>query len=108
MRVLMSNQEAETETYWIKHITETIDEEKPAYLIDLEKTVQKDTLQAGAIVVPVTGAASNLIPLLLEPESTWGIVSSRATGKYRFDNYLVEGKPYPVNRLMSIEHRNSE
>ena len=60
-------------------------------------------LEDGTILVPVEGAASNLIPLLLEPESTWGIVSSRAMGEYRFENYLVEGKPYPVGRLSSIE-----
>ena len=102
-QALVSNQQAETETYQIKHITDAIDEEKPTFVIDLEKTVQNETLPTGTIIVPVVGAASNLIPLLLEPESTWGIVSSRATGKYRFDSYLVEGKPYPVKRLVSIE-----
>jgi len=108
MRVLSSDQETETETYRIKHITDTVDEEKPAYLVDLEKTVQNETLPAGTVLVPVEGAAANLIPLLLEPESTWGIVSSRATGKYRFENYLVEGMIYPVRRLASIEHLSSE
>lgn len=104
MLVLNSHQQASAETYRIKHVSDTIDEEKPAYLIDLEKTVENETLPAGTIIVPVEGAASNLIPLLLEPESTWGLVSPRATGKYRFDSYLVEGKPYPVKRLVSIEN----
>ena len=107
IRALVSDQQATIETYQIKHITDAIDEEKPTLLIDLEKTVQNETLQTGTIIVPVEGAASNLIPLLLEPESTWGIVSSRATGTYRFDGYLVEGKPYPVKRLASIENLNS-
>ena len=80
------------------------DEEKHTFVIDLEKTVQNETLQAGVIIVPVEGPASNLIPLILEPESNWGIVSHRATGKYLFDSYLTEGKPYPVKRLTSNEH----
>jgi len=101
MLVLKSDQQAEVETYQLQHLTEAIDEEKPTYLLDLKKTLQNETLQAGTIIVPVKGAASNLIPLLLEPESTWGVVSSRATGKYRFDSFLVEDKPYPVGRLIS-------
>lgn len=108
MQVLVRDQRAKTETYEIKHITDAIDEEKPTFMIDLEKTVQSEMLPAGSIIVPVEGTVSSLIPLLLEPESTWGIVSSRATGKYRFDSYLVEGKPYPVKRLASIENFNSK
>jgi hypothetical protein len=103
MLILNNNQQAEAETYQIKHVSDAVDEEKPAYLIDLEKTIQNETLPAGTVIVPVEGAASNLIPLILEPESTWGIVSSRVTAKYRFDSYLVEGKSYPVKRLISID-----
>lgn len=108
MLTLKKDQQTETETYQIQHITDAIDEEKPTFLIDLEKTVQKETIRAGTIIVPVEGAASNLIPLLLEPESTWGIVSTRATGQYRFESYLAEGKPYPVKRLTSIESLDTE
>jgi hypothetical protein len=108
MLTLAVDQEAETETYHIKHVTEGIDEQKHTYLVDLEKTVQTETLAAGTIIVPVDGAASNLIPLILEPESTWGIVSTRAAGKYRFESYLTEGKPYPVKRLVSIEQLKTE
>ena len=108
MHRLKDAQKTETETYLIKHVTEANDEEKPTYAIDLDRRTQLETLQKGTIIVPVSGAASNLIPLLLEPESTWGIVSPRATGKYRFESYLLEGKPYPVKRLPSIEQLDSE
>ncbi len=108
MQSLKDTQQTETETYLVKHVTKAIDEEKPTYTIDLDKRIQLETLQKGTIIVPVSGTASNLIPLLLEPESTWGIVSPRATGKYRFKSYLLEGKPYPVKRLPSIEQLDSE
>lgn len=103
LKVLRKDQPLATETYLVKHITDASDEEKHTYRLDVEKTVQNETLQAGAIIVPVDGAAANLVPLLLEPESTWGIVSTRATGKHRFSDFLMEGKPYPVKRLMTIE-----
>ncbi len=108
MFVLKGDQQVETETYRIKHVTDGIDEEKHTYLVDLEKTVQNETLKAGTIIVPVEGAASNLIPLILEPESTWGIVATRAAGKYRFDSYLTEGESYPVKRLTSIDKLDTE
>ena len=108
MLVLKGDQQAETETYQIKHVTDGIDEEKHTYLVDMEKTVQNETLKAGTIIVPVDGAASNLIPLILEPESTWGIVATRAAGKDRFDSFLTEGKLYPVKRLTSIERLETE
>ncbi|MBT8071079.1 MAG: DUF2817 domain-containing protein [Gammaproteobacteria bacterium] len=105
---LTSEQQAEAETYLIKHVTDAMDEQKHTYIIDLEKTSATETLQAGTIIVPVEGPASNLIPLLLEPESTWGIVSTRAAGKERFADFLTEGRPYPVKRLVSIEQLDTE
>jgi len=108
MLVLTNNQQVETETYRIKHVTDAVDEEKSTYLIDLDKTVQIETLPAGSIIVPVEGAASNLIPLILEPESTWGIVSDRGAGKYRFKAYLREGEAYPVKRLAAYAQLDSE
>ncbi len=108
MLVLNNDQQVMTETYLVRHVTDGIDEEKPTFLIDLEKTVQNETLQAGTVIVPVEGTASNLVPLILEPESTWGIVSTRAMGKYLFDGYLAEGKPYPVKRLVSLESLDTE
>ncbi|MGD9021603.1 MAG: hypothetical protein PVF46_07375, partial [Lysobacterales bacterium] len=100
---LDGDQQAETETYMINHVTGVIDEEKSALLIDVEKAVQTEVLRAGTIVVPVTGAAANLVPLLLEPESTWGVVTERAMHQYRFDEYLAEDRPYPVKRLATLK-----
>jgi hypothetical protein len=103
LQVVKGDQAAQTETYFIKHVTDAVEEEKPTLSIDLEKTVHSETLAAGTILVPVQGPAANLIPLVLEPESTWGIVSDRAMGKHRFEDYLGEGRPYPVKRLPSLE-----
>lgn len=108
MLVLSGDQKAQTETYLVKHITNAIDEEKPTLLIDLDTSVQQETLPSGTFIVPVAGPAANLIPLILEPESTWGIVSDRATGKHRFGNYLQEGQTYPVQRLVTLDELVTE
>ena len=108
MLVLKGDQQAETETYRIKHVTDGIDEGKHTYLVDLEKTVRNESLKAGTIIVPVEGLASNLVPLLLEPESTWGIVATRSAGGHRFDSFLAEGQNFPVQRLNSIDQLETE
>lgn len=108
MLILKTDQQAEVETYLIKHVTDAIDEQKHTFIIDLDKTTQNETLKTGTVIVPVQGNASNLIPLLLEPESTWGIVATRAAGKDRFEDYLTEGKPFPVRRLISIDQLDTE
>jgi hypothetical protein len=102
--VLDGEQQTQTETYRIKHVTDAMDEEKPTLLIDLDRTAQEETLAPDTVIVPVDGAASNLVPLILEPESTWSIVSQRAMGEYRFSDYLQEGAAYPVKRLLSLEN----
>ena len=108
MLILKTDQQAEVETYLIKHVTDAIDEQKHTFIIDLDKTSQHETLMTGTVIVPVQGKASNLIPLLLEPESSWGIVATRAAGKDRFEEYLTEGKPYPIKRLISIDQLDTE
>lgn len=107
MLILDNDQLAETETYHVKYVSEAIDEGKPTVLVDVDKTMQSETLPAGTIVVPVTGATSNLVPLMLEPESTWRVASPRSGDKYRF-SYLGEGKSYPVKRLASLDNLAAE
>ena len=108
IRVLKTDQQLETGTYLIKHVTDAIEEEKPALVIDLDKTQSVETLPAGTIVVPVMGPAANLIPLMLEPDSTWSIVTERTMHQYRFGEFLVEGRPYPVKRLATLEGLDME
>jgi hypothetical protein len=108
MLILKTDQQAEVETYLIKHVTDAIDEQKHTFIVDLDKTTQNETLKTGTVIVPVQGRASNLIPLLLEPESSWGIVATRAAGKDRFENFLTEGKPFPIKRLISIDQLDTE
>jgi hypothetical protein len=103
IRVLQNDQQVKIETYVIKHVTDAIEEEKPALAIDLDKTASVETLPAGTVVVPVSGPASNLVPLMLEPDSTWSIVTARTMHQHRFGEFLAAGRPYPVKRLATLE-----
>ena len=42
----------------------------------------------------------HLIPLLLEPESSWGILTDTGEVPSMFSHYAQEGKTYPIMRQM--------
>jgi len=96
---IKNDTEIEVESYHIVHITSGVDEDKPAISIDLRKEKSIKTYQPGDVVVKLNNAAANFIPLLLELESNWGIVTKRGGEKYRFKDYLKENSLYPISRI---------
>lgn len=100
MSRLKEETEVEVESYLIRHVTPGIDEDKPTENVDVEvqKVVKK--LEKGSIVVFLNQPAANLIPLLLEPQSTWSIAKERSGRKYRFKDFIQEGKEYPIYRII--------
>jgi hypothetical protein len=81
-------------------VTPYIEEDKPAIYVDV--SVQKETkrMEQGSVIVFLNQRASNLIPLLLEPQSSWGICTENSGRKYRFAEYLQEDQRYPIFRIM--------
>lgn len=53
-------------------------------------------LEVGDIIVPVMQPANNMICILLEPESMWGIMQYE-----QFLNLIEIGKDYPIFRILS-------
>lgn len=102
-RIRMARLQDETrlaiEVYAIRHVTPAVDEEKPALTVDANRRREERTLPRGSIVVRLDQPAANLIPLLLEPESTWNVATVRSGRKYRFAEFLQEGMEYPIYRL---------
>ena len=88
------------EKYQILHIASRIEEERPMPELDLEKTSEKTELAAGAVVIFLNQPARRLIPLLLEPESSWGILTDTGEVPSQFSGYAREGGVYPIMRLM--------
>ena len=88
------------EKYLILHVASRIEEERPMPELDLEKIIEKTALAAGDMVVFLNQPARRLIPLLLEPESSWGILTDTGEVPSQFSGYTKEGAIYPIMRLM--------
>ena len=88
------------EKYEILHAAARNEEERSMPEFDLEKTSEKSKLAAGTVVVFLNQPARRLIPLLLEPESSWGILTDTGGTPSPFSGYAREGGVYPVMRLM--------
>ena len=92
--------EATVEKYRILHAAARIEEEDPLPEFDLERESERTALAAGDIVVFLAQRARLLLPLILEPESSWGIMTDTGEVPSQFSEYAREGGTYPVLRLM--------
>ncbi len=99
MKTIMRDTTLKVETYRILHVTPGINEDKSTLDVDTELRLSEKEIHAGDVLVPLAQPASALIPLLLEPQSTFSVCQKRNAFKYRFKNYLQEGKTYPLMRL---------
>jgi hypothetical protein len=88
------------EKYQVLHAASRIEEDRPMPEFDLEKINEKTTLAVGDVVLFLNQPARLLIPLLLEPESSWGILTDTGEVPSQFSAYAKEGGIYPVMRLM--------
>jgi hypothetical protein len=88
------------EKYQILHVASRVEEERPMPEFDMEKICEKTALAAGDVVIFLNQPARLLIPLLLEPESSWGILTDTGEVPSQFSAYGREGVVYPVMRLM--------
>jgi len=91
---------AALEKYRVLHAAARFEEERSMPEFDLEKTCEETGLASGDVVVFLNQRARLLIPLLLEPESSWGILTDTGGSPSQFSGYAQEGKIYPVMRLM--------
>ncbi len=97
---LTADMSIEVESYKILHVTSIIEEEDPMPYVDLETTSGSRQFESGTFVVFLKQSANNLLPLILEPESSFSIAGENSGRKYRFKEYLQEGSTYPICRMM--------
>lgn len=98
---LNTDTDLEVETYTILHVTSCMEEDKATEYVDVRTKVMSKKMEVGDVVVFLNQGASNLITLLLEPQSSYSICTERSGSEYRFSEYLEEGKEYPIFRLTS-------
>ncbi len=87
------------EHYRIWHVAARMEEELTMPCIDTELRTDPATLEPGDVLVPLHQPAGLLIPLLLEPASSWGILTDSGNVPSLFATYAQPGQDYPVRRL---------
>lgn len=97
---LESENEAEVEAYTITHVTPAVEEDKSTLFVDVRVAVERKELTAGTVMIHLDQPAGNLIPLLLEPQSSLSLCQERSGRNSRFSEYLQEGNDFPILRLM--------
>ncbi len=100
MSQIVADIDTEVEAYTILHVTPIREEDKQTEYVDAIVKRENKKIKGNVLVV-LNQRAANLIPLLLEPQSSWSIVTERSGREYRFKEYLEEGKEYPIFRLMN-------
>jgi hypothetical protein len=92
--------ELDVEAYTILHVNRVMEEDKLTEYVDADVRTVSKTIEKGDVIVYLNQKAGNLLPLLLEPQSSYSICTERSGREYRFEDYLTEGREYPIYRLM--------
>jgi len=100
MYCLKKDTKLKVEEYKILSLTPITEEDKRGEDVEVKVQTKDVTMEEGSVVVFLRQRAGNLIPLLLEPQSSWGICTERSGRKHHFGQYLKEGRQYPILRLM--------
>ncbi|UCF65083.1 MAG: hypothetical protein JSW33_04425, partial [bacterium] len=101
MNPLTEDKILQVEAYQIMHVTSITEEEEEVPYVDAYlKTVQRE-FASGSVIIYLTQPAGNLIPLILEPQSTFSLCGEGSGRKYNFHEYLTENSEYPIYRLMA-------
>jgi len=84
---------ASATVYMVDSVGSTVLEEDTIPLVSVSRRDTVARLRPGELLVSTRQLQSLLIPILLEPESNWGLT------KYDMFSYLIRGKRYPILRL---------
>lgn len=87
------------EIYKILHDKPAMEEGKTSRNIDILIRRERKTITPQYKVVFLNQSAGHLIPLLLEPQSTWGILSISSGLRKQFKKYAQINSDYPIWRL---------
>ncbi len=100
MHCLKKDTKVKVEEYTILSVSSITEEDKAGRDVEVKVQTKDVTMEEGSVVIFLRQRAGNLISLMLEPQSSWGICTERSGRKYRFAEYLKEGRQYPILRLM--------
>jgi hypothetical protein len=99
MKPLQEATDLKVEVYRILHVTTMTEEDQDVPYIDVSISKEQKTFRKGDAVVNLNQPAGLMLPLILEPESTYSLCKEGSGRKYRLEEYLKENTEYPVYRL---------
>jgi len=96
---LKQSAEIKVEGYRIVNFTTRHEEEMEMENVDAHPFTEKRSFKAGSIIIPINQPAGNLLPLMLEPHSSFSIVTEYSGRRDNFNEYVRAGEEYPIYRL---------
>lgn len=100
MYELAGKSDLKIEAYTVVNLTEQIEEELTLPNVDVIVREEVRRMDKGMVVVYLNQPAGNLIPLLLEPQSTHNLTTDHTGQASKFTGWLIPGKEYPIFRLV--------
>lgn len=100
MKPLKKVADLKVEVYRILHVTTMTEEDQDVPYVDLSISTEQKSFREGDVVVTLNQPAGLMLPLILEPESTYSLCKDGSGRKYRLKEYLRENAEYPIYRLM--------
>ncbi len=103
MKPLNEETRLTVQVYRILHITTIIEEEQDVPYVDLSISTQEKIFAERSVVVYLNQPAGLMLPLILEPQSTYCLCKEGSGRKYMFEEYLKENSEYPVCRIIEAK-----
>ncbi|RQW00498.1 MAG: hypothetical protein EH225_10410 [Calditrichaeota bacterium] len=100
MRTIEKDTTLEVESYKILHVTSFIEEELEVPYVDIMTEMVSRKFARGSVIIDLRQSAGLMIPLILEPQSTYSLSKESSGRKYRLEDYLREDTEYPVYRIL--------
>ncbi len=111
-RIQMKTYKSDTllmvEVYEVLHDVPAIEEGKSSRNIDVLVREEKKKITPRHKIVFLNQPAGVLIPLLLEPQSSWGILSTNSGLRKKFKKYAQLNSDYPIWRLSTKSDLKSD
>lgn len=93
--------EVEVEVSIIRHNNPITEEDKRTEYVDIHTKKVIRSAKEGDWFIPLGQKAGNLIPLLLEPQSSYGLAKTRSGREHRLVESLSVGSEYPVYKILN-------
>jgi hypothetical protein len=97
---LTADAEVPVEIYHIWHVSQMLEEELMIPCVDAELRLEKQVIPAGSRIVFLNQRAGLLLPLLLEPQSSYGLFTEASGRDFSLTGLLQAGTDYPILRLV--------